>query len=209
MAQAVSSRLPSLSKKTVDPRFGLVAALNLIAEAAGDQALRQVQFRHQGAYRQQTSHRAARDTPLAGFQFERFTDMVSGVGGPSGDDRGTAVYGARSLRSREEILAPSDLSALADRRMRSYRANSYEGPFGFVDDYVLVEDENQRDELRTAVVDLILAGSDRVDVFLPDDLVAFEDERAIQYIVFPRELTRSASASASNSAHPGAPRGSP
>lgn len=63
-----------LRRDAIDPRFGLITALNRIAtgeggtqSAARKRSLRHLHYQHFGAYNQRTSHRAARNTPLHGF----------------------------------------------------------------------------------------------------------------------------------------------
>jgi len=61
----------------------------------------------------------------------------------------------------------------------------YRDDYGFVDDYVPVDDERKLEEIQTLLADDLLAGADNVDIFIPDDLITLDDERAIQYILFP------------------------
>lgn len=186
----------ALRKDVIDPRFGLVTALNRIVGGSGEQELnvrrlRQFYYQQFGAYRQRTSHRAARDTPLEGFRFDQHTDLLAGAGGPRADAAGY-VYGSRQIKLRDAPGDPSDLARLAQQAIDDYRRNNYEESFSFIDDYVLVEDDILITRLRTELFADLRAGNDNVDAFVPDDLVEVEDERAIHYILFPGEQARQA-----------------
>lgn len=186
----------ALRRGSVDPRFGLLTALNRIsAQPGGDVPsgrLRQFRYQQFGAYRQRTSHSASRDTPLEGFRFDQHTDLLAGAGGPRSDADGH-VYGARQIRVREDLTGPNDLLHLAQDAMDDYRQHAYENDFSFIDDYVPVDDDLLLTRLRIELFADVRAGNDNVDAFIPDDLVDLEDERAIQFILFPGEQTRGAS----------------
>ncbi len=85
----------ALRRSAQDPRFGLLAALNLLvvpllqAEQSPEipnqrrrgPRLREMRYRTTAPYVQQTGHRAARDIPVDGFRVDRASDLVATVGG--------------------------------------------------------------------------------------------------------------------------------
>lgn len=182
---------------SIDPRFGLLTALNRMSDASPPREfhrgrIRQFEYRQFGAYRQRTSHQAARDTPLEGFRFDKQMDLLSGVGGPRSDRRGH-VYGGRPLRQRERVDGPAALVRLAQAAIEDYRRESYSADFPFIDDYVLVDDPILLARLRLELFADIVSGADNVDVFLPDDLPGKQEDQAIEFILFPGEQTGKAS----------------
>jgi len=58
---------------------------------------------------------------------------------------------------------------------------------------VPVEDPELNAALQSLLFDDVVGEADNVDVLLPDDLVGYEDERAIRFIALPHEQARRAS----------------
>jgi len=106
----------ALRRSAQDPRFGLLAALNLLVvpllqaeqpfEIASQRRraprLREMRYRTTSPYVQQTGHRAARDIPVDGFRVDRTSDLIAAVGGTGPDPALTTstLLGGRSLRFR-------------------------------------------------------------------------------------------------------------
>jgi uncharacterized protein (TIGR04141 family) len=184
---AFGSGSRSLLRGALEPRFGLFAALNRIARA-DEGGLRQLEYRSFGAYRQRTGHTAGRDTPIDAFRIDPIIDLLSGVGGRTGEGSSAQVYGGRPLRVRTQIQGIADLRALAQAGMDDFRDTSYRTTeFSFVDDFVPVEGESELEALRAGLANLVLKQSDRVDAFFPDDLIGYEDPRAIHFVLLPGE----------------------
>lgn len=180
----------SVRREVVEPRFGLITALNRIATEAG--GLRQLEYRSFGAYRQRTGHTAGRDTPLDGFRIDPVIDLLSGVGGRAEEGRGGQVYGSRPIRLRTTVQVVDDFRELAQEAVEDFRQVVYrDGGFSFVDDFIPVDDSAELDHLREVLSDLVDEQSDRVDAFMPDDLVAYEDPRAIHFVLLPGERMKS------------------
>lgn len=187
VAWAFGSASRSLVRRRLEPRFGLFIALNRIARADGG-GLRQLEYRSFGAYRQRTGHTAGRDTPLEGFRIDPLVDLLSGVGGRTGEGSGEQVYGGRALRLRVPIATVADFRVLATQAVKDYRDDFYkQTQLSFVDDFVPVEDAGELDKLGDRLVELVLSGSDRIDAFFPDDLVGYEGPQAVYFVVLPGE----------------------
>ena len=190
---AFGSASRSLRRSCLEPRFGLFAALNRIARA-DEGGLRQLEYRSFGAYRQRTGHTAGRDTPIDGFRIDRLIDLLSGAGGRTGQGAAAQIHGGRPLHLRSGVQGIGDLRILAQAAMDDFRDDSYRNTeFSFVDDFVPVEDDGELDALRTELATLVLQESDRVDAFFPDDLVVYEDPRAIHFVLLPGERAKSPS----------------
>lgn len=207
MAFTFGSGSRALRKRASDPRFGLLSALNLMASppldtsAASDESegrsvpLRNLQYRTTGPYFQQTGHRAARDTPLAGFRMDRQSDLLSAAGGPVTDDQFSEVLGGRSLRFRTDLLSVEDLLHLARLILGASQDTRYKSEFGWIDNLVPVVDDSEIQMLREEVAAQLLADPQpaSVDILIPDDLLDPDDPRSIEWIAYPRERSSTAS----------------
>lgn len=187
----------SVRRHATEPRFGLIVALNrIVSEDEGEAdagRLRQANFRLRGPYTQQATHRAARDTPIDAFRMDRFVDVLTAVGGANASDPRTQVYGARALKTTETLGGAGALCELATSALADCRRQDYRRGFGFIDNMVPVEDAELNAALRVQLFDDVVDEADNVDVLLPDDLVGYEDERAIRFIALPHEQARRAS----------------
>ena len=194
----------TLRRNATDPRFGLVAALNALVRTVDDDTdqqprqgahLQQLQYRTTEPYIQQTSHRASRDIPVDGFRIDRQSDLVSAAGGPTADPVLGDVLGGRSLRFRSEISSPRDFAALSTQLVQRAREIRYREEFAWVDNMRPVFDEVLAVRLREELLGLLTEDPvpPSVDVIIPDDLVAVDDERAVHYVAYPRERLSAAS----------------
>jgi uncharacterized protein (TIGR04141 family) len=194
----------ALRRSAQDPRFGLLAVLNLLVVPLLSQQpsgrpgrrhrgpqLREMRYRTTAPYVQQTGHRAARDIPVEGFRVDRTSDLVVAVGG-SGADPALAtstLLGGRSLRFRAGVARIEDLATLAVTAVDRSRATDYKEAFSWMDNIRPVDDPDLIGALRLQLAEELMADPDTpaVDVILPDDLIEVGDDRSIRYIVFPRE----------------------
>lgn len=183
----------SLRRTALEPRFGVISALNrIIGDGSEHALLRRLQYSQPGAYRQRTGHVAFGDIPLGGFRMDRVRDLLAAVGGKTPDDD-TQVFGGRNLAFRTDV---SDVDALRDEAtavIKLYRDEGYKEHFSFIDDYMAVEDSQLVTLLDEALVHEIVEGNEVVDVALPDDLVDFSDDRTMEYVLLPGERLASAS----------------
>ncbi|MDY7106779.1 MAG: DUF6119 family protein [Actinomycetota bacterium] len=196
----------ALRRTATDTRFGLIAALSGITpedeglEGPADEVdkpwrpqLRQLQHRASSPYQRASGHRAARDIPVEGFPFDRFADLVSSAGGKTRAAWAPSVIGGRSFRFTNVIDRPSDLIERSDLIFDWFRSDRYKAAYGWIDNFTLIEDEELIGELRTVVADKFAAEPDQrdLDVLLPDDLIDVDDERAIEFVRFPRGVAGS------------------
>jgi uncharacterized protein (TIGR04141 family) len=204
IAWTFGSASRSIRRSAVDPRFGLLATLNLMAlslpgptegpEAStqhGKAQLREIRYRTNAPYVQQTGHRAARDIPLDGFRVDRSSDLVATVGGTGADPAlsTSTILGGRSLRFRAAVNKITDLVDLAGIAINRSRSADYRQVFGWIDNVRPVEDVDLESELRTQLASELVSNPNlpSIDTILPDDLIEVGDDRSIRYIVFPRE----------------------
>lgn len=196
-AWAFGSASRTLDRQRLEPRFGLYVALNRLSRSSGDDldelhhelaaGLRQLQFRTPSPYSIQTGQRAGRDIPVQGFRLDHMVDLISGVGGRAGQDD-DQVFGARQLRLRRRLGSIDDLTTESEMALQDFRSTDYLKEFSFVDSMVAVEDPDEIARLEPHIVAALRdRQSDRVDVFYPDDLIEFGDERTITYIAYPHE----------------------
>ena len=182
----------AIRRRAIEPRFGLLVALNRIAIAHGDDTdprlrgrLRQASYRGLGPFTFNAGYRAASDTPLDSFRIDRVVDLLYGAGGPTRGDSSGQVFGARALKTREPVESVDDLVGLAAAALTDFRATDYRGDFSFIDQMVPVYDDGLELALRQQVFHDVVSLKDTIDVLVPDDLVPYEDERSICYVVRP------------------------
>jgi uncharacterized protein (TIGR04141 family) len=195
----------ALRRAAQDPRFGLLAVLNLLVvpllkfeEASPAQSqrrrgpqLREMRYRTTAPYVQQTGHRAARDIPVEGFRADQTSDLVAAVGGTGADPALTTstLLGGRSLRFRAWVNKPDELTELASIALERSGATEYKEMFSWIDNIRPVDDTGLIRDLRVQLSDEIVANPDSalIDAILPDDLIETGEDRSIRYILFPRE----------------------
>lgn len=193
-----------LRHSALDPRFGLLAALNLFAvpllrsEDPGGQnqrrrgpQLREMRYRTTSPYVQQSGHRAARDIPVEGFRVDRTSDLIAAVGGSGADPalNTSTLLGGRSLRFRAWIRGPAELTELASIALERSSASEYKEMFSWIDNIRFVDDPALVSELRIQLASEIIHNPDSalIDTILPDDLIEPGEDRFIRYILFPYE----------------------
>lgn len=195
----------ALRRSAQDPRFGLLAALNLLVvpllqaeqpfEIASQRRraprLREMRYRTTSPYVQQTGHRAARDIPVDGFRVDRTSDLIAAVGGTGADPALTTstLLGGRSLRFRALVTRVEELTELASIAVDRSSATDYKEMFSWIDNVRPIDDPELIHELRLQLVDELVAypGSPAIDAILPDDLINVGEDRSIKYVVFPHE----------------------
>jgi uncharacterized protein (TIGR04141 family) len=194
-----------LRRSAQDPRFGLLAVLNLLVVPlmqAGQKSttlasrpraprLREMSYRTTSPYAQQTGHRAAKDIPVEGFKVDQASDLVAAVGGTGADPALTTstLLGGRSLRFTAGVRHIEDLVELASIAVDRANASEYKEAFSWIDNIRPVDDPELIRDLRLQLVDSLIADPSfpAIDTILPDDLVEIDDDKAIRYVVFPRE----------------------
>ncbi|MEA2901406.1 MAG: hypothetical protein QOH36_1293 [Actinomycetota bacterium] len=185
----------SIRRRAIDPRFGLIIALNRISESEAEDPVeyrtrgrvRQLQFRTPSPYAQHTEVRAANDVPVEGYRMDRMVDIVSAVGGRVSDTTIGHVFGSRSFKYRGEVACIDDLVSSSEVLMTDFRGRGYQRDFSFIDRYGLVEDEDRIFRLRQLLSEQVRTNIDSVDVLLPDERTDSGDESTVHFIAFPGE----------------------
>lgn len=192
----------ALRRSAQDPRFGLLAVLNLLVmplmKAGHSQGqrrripqLREMRYRTTSPYTQQTGHRAARDIPVDGFRVDQTSDLVATVGGTGADPALTTstLLGGRSLRFRALIKGVAELTDLASVALERSNSTEYKEMFSWIDNIRPVDDPDLIRDLRMQLYNEIIDNptSSLIDTILPDDLIETGDDRSIRYVLFPRE----------------------
>jgi uncharacterized protein (TIGR04141 family) len=198
----------SLQRKAQDPRFGLLAVLNLLTEQAdqtetGDEQInkpatkargprmRELRYRSPAPYVQQTGHRAARDIPLDGFRIDRSTDLVAAIGSTGAVPalETSTLHGGRALQFRRKIGRIDQLVEFATIALEESKQRRYREEFTWIDNITLVEDEETIGRLRAHVAETLATENNpaSIDAILPDDLLDVGEDRSISCIAFPNE----------------------
>lgn len=202
MAWTFGSAAHSIDRRRTDARFGLLVALNTLAEAIAEgragagrtPQLRTINYRTTAPYFQQTGTRAAQDIPVAAFRFDQQSDLVSAAGGHTGDQAVPVIFGGRSISFTAEIVGLRELSEMADLLVARGEERRYRDSYGWVDNITLVSEIDRIDSLRAVLAALLVESPvpRNVDALLPDDYSDY-DERAIEYVAFPKERVAKAS----------------
>ena len=169
----------ALRRSAQDPRFGLLAALNLLvvpllrAEQSRETPtqrrrsprLREMRYRTTSPYVQQTGHRAARDIPVDGFRVDRASDLVAAVGGTGADPALTTstLLGGRSLRFRALVTRVEELVELAAIAVDRSSTSDYKEMFSWIDNVRPVDDPELTHELRRQLVDELVTARRQPD----------------------------------------------
>lgn len=182
-----------LERSALEPRFGVITALNRIVGEGGHRVLlRKIQYRQEGAFRQRVGHVANTDIPLGGFRMDELRDLLGAVGGRPSDDE-TQVFGSRGYVFRASIpTLLESVRAEATEVISLYRQEKYRAHFGFVDHFLPVDEPDLIASLEKVLVEDIRGEGDNVDFVYPDDLLDFNDERDIELIALPGERTANA-----------------
>ena len=192
-----------------DPRFGLTVTLNTLAaellEASNavetlvrfdnlKPRLNMLKYKTTAPYFQQTGHQASRDIPVDGFRVDRYSDLVSAVGGSTTDSLFHHLSGGRSLQFKREIRHVDDFTSLSIEILARSNLSGYKEVFGWIDNISPVEDPQGIADLRRFLVkDLLRDPMPRtVDIMIPDDLPELGSGSAIQYILMPHRQRRNA-----------------
>jgi len=196
----------ALRRAATDSRFGLMVALNALARlpevsTAAEGArqgpsrphLRDMATRSTLGPRHHSSYRAARNVLPEAFPVDRRSQLVRSVGGRSYDPLLGAVRGGRSLAFRRPVELIEEFVALSSEVLERAADNGYKATFGWVDRLTLVDDDDIRQALTEQLAnELVTEPVPDADVMLPDDLLDDDDERAIEFILLPREREASA-----------------
>lgn len=202
LAWTFGSAAHSIDRRRTDARFGLLVTLNTLAEAITEgrtgagrtPQLRTINYRTTGPFFQQTGTRAAKDIPVSAFRFDQQSDLVSGAGGHTGDQAVPVVFGGRSLSFTTEVADLPELADLAELLVARAQERRYRESYGWVDNITLVSEPDRVAALRGSLATLLVESPvpRNVDALLPDDYPEY-NERAIEYVAFPRERVMTAS----------------
>jgi len=103
------------------------------------------------------------------------------------------LFGGKSLRLRKQVADLGDLQQLGTDAMSVYRLDHYEAQYGWIDNYVLVEDQSTISRLEDHLWKTLVGDPNNVDVLLPDDALNIADDVAIEYVLLPSERRSSSS----------------
>ncbi len=194
----------SLQRSALDPRFGLTIALNVLASSPAENSARiptqrvadkpqlsALRYRTTAPFFQQTGHRTrSRGIPVDGFRIDTASDLIAEIGGRADPTAFAAsILGGRSLRFRRDLESLADLVQLSIELLELSTGSSYQAMFSWVDNIRVVEDDSIISQLQQQLVDDLRSNPipARVDAILPDDMLEADDERAIRFVVYPRE----------------------
>lgn len=209
VAWSFGSASKIIRRVACDPRFGLTVTLNAFASeiitamnsigdgstaSKGKPSFRMLKYRTTAPYFQQTGHQASRNIPIEGFRIDRFSDLVSAVGGRTNDSLFRHVSGGRSLQIKYDLGNIDEFIKLSIEVLSRSNLDHYREVFAWVDNIAVIEDDELVARLREELVSSLMRKPvpRHIDTILPDDLTEFENSALIQYVLMPRRLRRNA-----------------
>ena len=112
-----------LIRSNLDPRFGVISALNSLTEGEGAAAFRKLQVRRQVGVPQIVGRATFGDAPIGAFELDEVWDAIKSIGGRTAD--GTSVYGGLSLVESRLVIAPDDLRQLSENSLHRFAETHY------------------------------------------------------------------------------------
>ncbi len=186
-----------IRRRSMEPRFGLIVALNEICLSSTDAGVRKAQHRSVSSGPYVADFRSGSDTDIEDFGFDSVLDLLKAAGGNITDEtdnqKTRSIFGARSFKSSESVESIDCLKKYATAAFKTYRSQKYTDQYGFVDQIVPVDDEATEEKLRLEVLDQIENLDSRVDVLLPADLEKTDNQDAICYYARPKKSVSKAS----------------
>ncbi|GBE23069.1 hypothetical protein BMS3Bbin01_02450 [bacterium BMS3Bbin01] len=186
-----------LLRSKLNPRFGVIAALNDLTAAEDEAVFRKLQVRRQSGVPQVVGRATFGDAPIGAFELDAVWDAIKSIGGRTPD--GNMVYGSLSLVESHPITGPNELEPLSVLSLDKFRGTRYRDRFGFLDQYIPVSDESNIAELDSHVARLLLADPSTVAFAHPSAVASFGSRDMAVTVAFPGE-PRSAGRTAVGSA---------
>lgn len=175
-----------LLKSKLNPRFGVISALNDLTAEDKEAVFRKLQVRREAGVPQVVGRATFRDAPLGAFDLDEIWDAIKSIGGRTPDGR--TIYGSTAFIESRPITKPDELEALSAHGLQRYQRTRYRERFGFLDQYVPVSDEETISQLDTRVADSLCADATSAAFAYPTGVASFGSREMAVTICFPGEL---------------------
>lgn len=174
-----------LLRQKLNPRFGVIAALNDLTGAEDEAVFRKLQVRREAGVPQVVGRATFGDAPIGAFDLDEVWDAIKSIGGRTA--KGSMVYGSLSLVESHSISEPDELRALALSNLDKFQRTTYRERFGFLDQYIPVSDEAMIEILDNHVAQSLKADPTTVAFAYPSAVASFGSRDMAVVVTFPGE----------------------
>lgn len=174
-----------LQQAKLDPRFGVISALNDLTSVEDEAVFRRLLVRREAGIPQVVGRSTFGDAPIGAFDLDEIWDAIKSVGGRNSS--GNMIQGSLSFVEAQAVEAPDDLEELSAENLDRYQGTGYRDRFGFLDNYVPISDD-----ARESTLDSTLAGRLKDDPSVaafvyPPPISSLSDEDIGIVVCFPYE----------------------
>lgn len=175
-----------LVQSKLDPRFGVISALNDLSTGEEEAVFRKLQVRREGGVPQLVGRATFGDAPIGAFDLDEVWDAIKSIGGRTLDGR--TVYGSTSFVESHPITGPDELEGLSRHGVLRYRGTRYRERFGFLDQYIPISDEEAISALDNHVAASLIADPTSAAFAYPTGIASFGSRDMAVVICLPGEL---------------------
>jgi uncharacterized protein (TIGR04141 family) len=174
-----------LLQSKMDPRFGVISALNDLGTGEEEAVYRKLQVRRDVGVPQVVGRTTFGDAPIGAFDLDEVWDAIKSIGGRTADGR--MVYGSMSFVESHPISEPNELENLSTQIRERFEKTRYRERFGFLDQYIPVSDEDTIAELDAHVAEALVEDPTSAAFAYPTGTASFGSRDMAIIVCFPRE----------------------
>ena len=177
-----------LLQPKLNPRFGVISALNDLTAGEDEAVFRKLQVRRETGVPQVVGRATFGDAPIGAFDLDEVWDAIKSIGGRTAD--GNMVYGSLSLVESHPISEPNELEALSTQNLDKFQGTRYRERFRFLDQYIPVSDEPTIAELDNHIAESLLADPTAAAFAYPSGVASLGSRDMAVVVCFPGELRK-------------------
>jgi uncharacterized protein (TIGR04141 family) len=175
-----------LMRPRLNPRFGVISALNDLTAGDDEAVFRKLQVRRQTGVPQVVGRATFGDAPIGAFELDEVWDAIKSIGGRTAE--GNMVYGSLSLVESHVVVGPNDLEALSTANLHRFTGTRYRERFRFLDQYIPVSDDLTIAELDEHIAESLIADPTTAAFAYPSAVASFGSRDTAVDVCFPGEL---------------------
>ncbi len=174
-----------LMRPRLNPRFGVISALNDLTAGDDEAVFRKLQVRRQTGVPQVVGRATFGDAPIGAFELDEVWDAIKSIGGRTAE--GNMVYGSLSLVESHAVVGPNDLEALSTANLHRFTGTRFRERFRFLDQYIPVSDDPTIAELDEHIADFLETDPTTVAFAYPSAVASFGSREMAVVVSFPGE----------------------
>jgi uncharacterized protein (TIGR04141 family) len=174
-----------LLQSKLNPRFGVISALNDLTVGEEEAVFRKLQVRREAGVPQVVGRATFGDAPIGAFDLDEVWDAIKSIGGRTPDGR--TIYGSTAFIESQPITEPIELETLSAQALVRFQGTRYRERFGFLDQYIPVSDEETISQLDTRVADSLVTDATSAAFTYPTGVASFGSRDMAVTICFPGE----------------------